>query len=79
VNQRVLGTIESRLAGVAVERRLLNAARPNHPDVQVLTAAQAVLERRRAELRSLLVGTNAPGSPFRRCCRDSVSGQPNGR
>jgi hypothetical protein len=56
VNQRVLEVIEAHLAGIAVQQRILNVVRPNHPDGQVLAAARAALEQRRTELRALVIG-----------------------
>jgi hypothetical protein len=62
-NQEVLAAIEARLAGLAVERRLLEAERPNHPDAKAMAAMEAVLQQRRTELRALVLGTSAGGTP----------------
>ena len=55
-----LRAVEARLAGLVVQRRVTLATGrlpAEHPDIKHMIAADAILARRRAELRPLALGT----------------------
>jgi hypothetical protein len=58
---RIVDAIEEKLAGLAVDRRLLSVERSaSHPDLRALDGSIAELERRRRELNVLATGRVCP-------------------